>query len=415
MGVQEQSDLAQGGASQTPRAALIQIAGNRNFLALLTANTILASAFPIQLILAGLAGLMLAPSAGLATLPASLQTLAGLLAAAPVSLLMGRLGRAAGFALGAVLTIAGGLIAVQALYAQSFGLLCLGHFSMGAGWATFQYFRFAAGEAVGVSLRPVAISLMLSSGLVAALVGPEVFILARDALDPIPFAGAYVALAVLAVIGLIPLAAVRLPKPSRAKPGGARIWPVAREALSRPAVAQAVAIAAVAQGVMVFLMVPTPMAMVGCGFGDETASDVIRWHIVAMFAPSFFTGFLIQRFGAKRIAVTGLAVIASAAMFAASGIAALNFYGALIVLGIGWNFSFIGATSLLAADVSEEEKAAVQGANDTIIALVSTLAAFAAGAVVSGPGWAVLALMSVGVVALCLIALARLSGRAARA
>ena len=102
-------------------------------------------------------------------------------------------------------------------------------------------------------------------------------------------------------------------------------------------------------------------------------------------------------------------------MSASAGIAALNFYGALIVLGIGWNFSFIGATSLLAADVSEEEKAAVQGANDTIIALVSTLAAFAAGAVVSGPGWAVLALMSVGVVALCLIALARLSGRAARA
>ena len=203
----------------------------------------------------------------------------------------------------------------------------------------------------------------------------------------------------------------RPPKPEQGSTGGR----TRREMLRDPVIITAVICGMVAYALMILVMTSTPLAVAGCGFTTGNAADVGSLHVIAMFAPSFFTGFLIQRFGAKRIAVTGLAVIASAAMFAASGIAALNFYGALIVLGIGWNFSFIGATSLLAAAVSEEEKAAVQGANDTIIALVSTLAAFAAGAVVSGPGWAVLALMSVGVVALCLIALARLSGRAARA
>ncbi|MEM6479876.1 MAG: MFS transporter, partial [Pseudomonadota bacterium] len=163
--------------------------------------------------------------------------------------------------------------------------------------------------------------------------------------------------------------------------------------------------AAVSQGVMVFLMVPTPIAMIACGFTEETASDVIRWHIVAMFAPSFFTGFLIQRFGAERIALTGLAIVFAAAGGAAMGISALHFYGALIVLGLGWNFSFIGATTLLAAAVPEAQKAAVQGANDTIIALVSTLCAFAAGFVISSLGWTVLALVSGSLVLFLIVAL----------
>ncbi|MEM9784842.1 MAG: MFS transporter, partial [Pseudomonadota bacterium] len=251
-------------------------------------------------------------------------------------------------------------------------------------------------------LRPVAISLMLTSLLVAAIVGPQLFIVARDALAPIPFAGAYGAIAGICLLGLLPMAFVRMPLPERAPrlDGNSRFATLA--ALRRRPIQKAVGIAAISQGVMVFLMIPTPLAMVACGFTEDTASDVIRWHIVAMFAPSFFTGFLIQRFGAERIAVTGLITIIVAAAAAAMGISALHFYGSLIVLGLGWNFSFIGATTLLAAAVSEEEKAAVQGANDTIIALVSTICAFAAGAVISSFGWAVLALISGGLVALIL-------------
>ncbi|WGH78996.1 MFS transporter [Jannaschia ovalis] len=374
---------------------------------MLLANTVLASAFPIQLLLGSLAGLILAPSPALATLPASVQTLAALVAAAPFSLLMGRMGRRAGFAVGGLTTCLGALAAMQALSSQSFELLCLGHFLMGAGWASFQYFRFAAAEVVEQTWRPVAISLMLTSGLVAAIVGPQVFIAAKDAFVPIPFLGAYAAVALIGLLGLLPLAFVRMPRPVRAKKDGpAAAGAALRAALRRRPVRRAVAIAAVSQGVMVFLMIPTPIAMIGCGFSEAAAGDVVRWHIVAMFAPSFFTGFLIQRFGAQTIATVGLLAIIAAATAAASGLSAGHFYGALIVLGLGWNFGFIGATAMLDAAVSEAEKAAVQGANDTIIALVSTGLAFAAGLVIAGAGWAVLAMMSGGIVLLAVAALA---------
>ncbi|WP_300062826.1 MFS transporter [uncultured Roseobacter sp.] len=378
---------------------------NRNFAGLLLANTILGAAFPIQLILGGLAGLMLAPDPVLATLPSSVQTLAGLVAAAPVSILMGRIGRRAGFAFGALMTLTGAIAATQALYVQNFALLCVAHFLMGAGWAAFQYFRFAAGEAVDRKWRPVAISLMLSSLLIAAIIGPQVFIAAKDALAPIPFAGAYAATGLIAVLGVVPLAAVRMPVPMRAATDDQSDRFAALAALRRRPIRRSIAIAAVSQGVMVFLMVPTPIAMIGCGFSEDTASDVVRWHIVAMFAPSFFTGFLIQRFGAQPIATVGLGMIIAAAVAASLGLTAMNFYGSLIVLGVGWNFGFIGATTMLDAALSEKQRAAVQGTNDTIIALVSTVCAFAAGFVVSTLGWAVLAMISGGLVILTLAAL----------
>ena len=390
----------------TPYMSFSSVLTNRNFAGLLAANTILGAAFPIQLILGGLAGLMLAPDPVLATLPSSVQTFAGMLAAAPFSLLMGRMGRKTGFALGGLITLAGAIAAMQALYTQNFALLCFAHFLMGAGWASFQYFRFAAGEVVDQNWRPVAISLMLSSLLVAALVGPQVFIAAQDALAPIPFVGAYAAMGVIAVAGLIPLAFVRMPVAKRVAPDRLASRFAAFAALRRPAIKRAVGIGAVSQGVMVFLMIPTPIAMVACGFSADTASDVVRWHIVAMFAPSFFTGFLIKRFGAQTIATLGLIIIVAAAVAASLGITAMHFYGSLIVLGLGWNFGFIGATTMLDAAVTEDEKAAVQGANDTIIALVSTVCAFAAGLVVSSLGWAALALMSACLVLAALAVLA---------
>lgn len=231
-----------------------RIVQNRNFIGLLSANTILAAAFPIQLILGGLTGLLLAPTPTLATLPSSVQTLSALIAAAPFSIMMGRFGRRVGFAIGAVLTLVGAGIAMQALYAQSFTLLCVGHFLMGAGWASFQYFRFAAGEVVDTSLRPVAISLVLTSGLVAAIVGPQLYILAQDALTPIPLAGAYAVLTILSMLGVLPLLTVRIPLPEKSLKQDARHHrSAALAALRRRPIQRAVAIAAAAQGIMVFL------------------------------------------------------------------------------------------------------------------------------------------------------------------
>ena len=368
---------------------------NGNFLGLLAANTVLGAAMPMLIILGGLAGLMLAPSVGLATIPAALQTLAGLLAAAPFSLLMGRFGRKAGFMIGGGFAMFGALVGTWALFAGSFVLLCIGHMALGAALACYQYFRFAAAEVVSAEWQPVAISLMLTSGLVAAFVGPQVFIMAKDAFAPIPLAGAYASIVLVTAVGLAALAFVRMPEAAVMAPQTLRERLASLSVLKQPAVRRAVGIGAVSMGAMVFLMVPTPLAMIGCGLSEAAAGDVIRWHVVAMFAPSFFTGFLIKRFGVDRVAITGLVLLMLSGVVAASGLVVTYFYVSLILLGVGWNFGFIGATTMLAGAVSDAEKPVVQGANDTVIALASTVCAFGAGALVAGFGWTVLSVIAI--------------------
>ncbi|WP_244508565.1 MFS transporter [Litoreibacter albidus] len=284
----------------------------------------------------------------------------------------------------------------MALYTGSFLLLCSAHLALGAALACYQYFRFAAAETVSAEWQPVAISLMLTSGLIAAFVGPQMFIVAKDMLAPVPLAGAYAALAALSLVGLLPLALTNLPAPTNGAPQSFKERLASLSVLKRKPVRLAVGLGAVSQGIMVFLMVPTPLAMIGCGFSEAVAGDVIRWHVVAMFAPSFFTGFLIKRFGVHPIALIGLALLIVSSIAAQSGLTSAHFYGSLVLLGIGWNFGFIGATTMLANSVSADERALVQGANDTVIALVSTLCAFAAGAIIAGFGWVVLAAVSLG-------------------
>ncbi|MCF6328641.1 MAG: MFS transporter [Henriciella sp.] len=290
----------------------------------------------------------------------------------------------------------------MALISASFVLLCAAHLALGAALACYQYFRFAAAEVVSAEWQPVAISLILTSGLVAAFTGPQVFIMAKDAVASVPLAGAYAAIGVLSIVGILPLLLVRIPtsKPMPRPATGGRFASLA--VLKNPSVRTAVGIGAVSQGIMVFLMVPTPLAMIGGGFSEVVAGDVIRWHVVAMFAPSFFTGFLIKRFGTANIAMIGLVLLIMAALAAASGLSSVHFYGSLILLGVGWNFGFIGATTMLANTVSAEQKSIVQGANDTIIALVSTVCAFAAGAIIAGFGWAILAVVAVIILVLAI-------------
>ena len=379
--------------------------GFANFGLLLGANAILGTALPMMIVLGGLAGLILAPAEGLATLPTSVSTLAGLFAAAPFSLFMGRYGRQAGFVLGTVFAAAGGAAGLWAMMQGSFILLLTGHFLLGAALACFQFFRFAAAEVVPDRWRSVAISLMLTSGLIAALVGPEVFARTQDALVPIPFAGAYGAITGLAVLGVLPLLFLRGLGASAAPKTGASTRLDVLAVLRRRPVALAIFAGAISQGVMVLLMVPTPIVMVGCGFDATTGAQVVGWHVVAMFAPSFVTGFLIKQFGASAIVYLGLALLAVAAAIAASGLTLGHFYISLIVLGVCWNFGFIGATSMLTDALVPEERASVQGINDTAIALASAVAAFASGAVVAGFGWATLTLASLPIIAATALAL----------
>lgn len=385
--------------------SISSLARNANLVSLLVSDAILVSAMPMLVILGGLSGLMLAPTTGLATLPASLQTLAWLLAATPFSLLMGKIGRRPGFILGAGLTILGALLGTWALISSSFVLICIAHLILGIGLTSHQYFRFAAAEVVSKEWRPVAISLMLTSGLIASFIGPQIFIMAKDTLAPVPLAGGYAAIVGLSFVGIIPLLALRIPIPPKVTRSKSSSRFASLAILRQRPVLKAVIIGAVSQGVMMFMMVPTTLAMIGCGFSEAVAGDVIQWHFVAMFAPSFFTGFLIKRFGSTPIVSIGLLVLAVAAITGASGLSEGQFYGSLILLGVGWNFSFIGATTMLTNAVRDEEKSVAQGLNDTLIALVSTICAFASGAVIAGFGWVVLSMVTLAIVLLSFVLL----------
>ncbi|MEM8776968.1 MAG: MFS transporter, partial [Pseudomonadota bacterium] len=215
----------------------------------------------------------------------------------------------------------------------------------------------------------------------------------------------------LAAIGVLPLLFLQGLRRSSEASVAAKPKLDVRAVLRRPKVAVPIVTAAVSQGVMVLLMVPTPIVMVACGFDAATGANVVGWHVVAMFAPSFVTGFLIKKFGAPKIIYVGLALLAVAALIAATGIALENFYFALVVLGVGWNFGFIGSTSLLTDALATDERASIQGINDTAIALASAMAAFISGAVVAGFGWTVLVLASLPIIGVTALVLFRNGSR----
>lgn len=223
-----------------------------------------------------------------------------------------------------------------------------------------------------------------------------------------PLAGAYAAISALTVIGLLPLAFVRFTAPTKPSAEVSAKQATALAVLRRGPVLSAVIVGAVSQAIMVLLMASTPVAMIGHGFDEAATGDVIRWHVVAMFAPSFFTGFLIKRFGTTPVVALGLLLLATSAAVAASGLTPHHFYGSLVLLGIGWNFGFIGATNMLAKAIAPEERSLVQGANDTIIALASTVCAFVGGAIVAGYGWTVLSLAAVPILLIALTLLFQL-------
>jgi predicted MFS family arabinose efflux permease len=384
---------------------------NRNLVLILLTNIVLGAPMPMLIILGGLAGARLAPLPVLITLPVSVQLLSGILFATPLSIHMGRKGRRAGFLLVAVLTVVGGVTAAMAMVGSSFWLLCLAHLVMGAALVGVNFLRFAAAESVSEDHRPNAISFTLASGLVAALLGPSLFAHTQDLLAPVPFAGAYIAIALLGVLGAIPVLMMLLP-PANASSGnagaggdvrgvpGAPFTNVWQLICARRDIRLAIGVAAVAQGIMVLMMVPTPQAMVVTGFDHAHAADVIRWHVVAMFAPGLITGILIQRFGVRAVILVGLMLLLIAAAVAVAGTTSLHFHGALILLGVGWNFGFVGGTQLLQRSVSDQEKAQVQGINDTLVAIASVSASVLSGVLYAGIGW--LATSSVMVVLMVL-------------
>ena len=375
----------------------------RIVLLLAAAHGVLGAQVAMHIILGGLAGALLAPNPQYATLPISMMILAGASSTALISFLMGRLGRRAGFLFGTTAGGSAGLVAAWAIVVDSFPLFLLGSFLIGIYHASQGYFRFAAADAASAEFRPKAISWVLAGGLVAALIGPELVQQTHGLLEGIPFAGAYLALVAINCIGSILFLGLDLPRPPARRKGGGR--PL-RVILRRPPVAAAMLCAMIAYACMNLVMTATPLAIVGAGSTTETAADVVRWHIIAMFGPSFFTGNLIARFGHVRIIGCGMMLFAAAGLVATTGTALPNFYASLVLLGLAWNFGFIGSTSLLTANHSPEERARVQGVNDTLVFGAVFVASFVAGALLDTAGWKAVQLALLPAIAIGALALA---------
>jgi MFS family permease len=351
----------------------------------------------------GLAGLALAPRAALATLPVTSWVVGGAIATMLASLHMKRVGRQRGLTLGTLWGIVGALICAGAVWVQSFWLLCFGALVFGVYNAYGQYYRFAAADAASADDKSTAISLVLAGGLVGGILGPTTSRFTVDLLEP-RFTGAYLVLIGFVLATLALLRFVRIPMPSartQAAPGR----PLA-VIVAQPKFLVAVMSGAIGYGVMNFLMTSTPIAMGVCGHPYGDAAFVISSHVIAMFAPSFATGRLIKRFGVLQVMFAGALLNFAAIGVALSGIAVPQFWGALVLLGVGWNFLFIGGTALLTETYRPEEMAKAQGANDQVIFIMMAISSFTSGLTVTAAGWErvnLFALPMVAVVALAII------------
>jgi MFS family permease len=350
----------------------------RNVAVLVAAQAILGAQMPVHFVLGGLAGQMLSPNPCLATLPISLTVIGTMLVAPFLSAFMQSHGRRPGFFLGAFGGGTGAALCALGLIWNSFGIFLAGSALTGLYMSAQGFYRFAATDGASEAFRPKAISYVMAAGLVSAIIGPQLVKLTADGFAPIPFAGAYAAVVILNLVGALVFLFLDSPRPKPPAPGA----PVARsraDILRNPTILVAMICAMVSYSLMNLVMTSTPLAVVGCGFATADAADVVMAHVLAMFAPSFITGHLVARFGAVRIIAAGLLTLAAAGGVALHGVTLGHFYGALILLGIGWNFGFIASTSMLAGAHRPEERGRVQGMNDFAVFGLVGVASLASG------------------------------------
>jgi len=357
----------------------------RNVGILVAAQALLGSQMSMIFVVGGLAGGMLAPNPCLATLPISLIVFGSMTTAPWLAAYMQRHGRRAGFLVGTIGGAAGGALSAWALYVGSFPLFLAGSYLTGIYMSAQNFYRFAATDGVSESFRAKAVSYVLAGGLLSAIFGPQLNKLVQTAFV-VPFVGTYLAVIAINIVGAFLFFGLDLPKPVQRVRGAPRAGRSRMELLRDPKVITAVICGMVSYSLMNLVMTSTPLAVVGCGFTENRASDIVSAHVVAMFAPSFFTGHLIARFGTERIIALGLLILAGAGVVALSGVTLGNFFGALVLLGIGWNFGFIGATTLLASAHTEEERGTAQGMNDMIVFGCVTLASLASGGLMNCTG-----------------------------
>jgi MFS family permease len=344
------------------------------------------SAASIGTTASALVGITLAPTPLLATLPYSLIPLTNSVVTVPASFLMARLGRRNGFFLGAFLGGLGGAVAAAGIFKQSFLLFCAGNALWGCFQATAQYYRFAAADAAAPAFKPRAVSWVLAGGVVASFLGPEIATYAQDLVASVQFAGSYLAISILSALTVLTLSFLRVPVSVQSARGAAAGRPF-REIARQPVFAAAVVNGVIGYSVMSFIMTATPLAAKFCGHSVTDGIGIIRWHLVGMFVPAFFTGTLIARCGAPLIALCGTAMLVACGLIADAGTSLIHFWIALALLGVGWNFMFVAGTTLLTQAYRPEERAKVQGLNEFLIAGAAALGSLTSGGAFNLLGW----------------------------
>ena len=370
-----------------------------NIVILVIAQTLYMVASITVMTLSGVVGAQLAPTLGLATLPVSLMMVGSVFSTLPASLFMRAVGRRIGFITGASLGgIGGGLLCVWGVIQQDFWLFSVGSLLLGLYQGFAMYYRFAAADVAAPHNRSKAISWVMTGGVFAAFLGPWNASALQNLWPQYPAAGPYLVIAGLALIAIALLSQLRVPavmesaatEPPRPMPTIAR----------QPAFVVAVLTSAIGYAVMALVMTATPLAMRANGFEMAQIAMIMQWHVLGMFVPSFFTGRLISRFGMPKVAAVGVLLLLGASMTALLGQSLTHYWVALVLLGVGWNFCFIGGSALLASVHSPSERGKVQGINDLLVFALVAVGSLLAGALFYGLGWAGLNLAMLPLVAL---------------
>ncbi|CAG4890881.1 MFS transporter [Paraburkholderia gardini] len=398
-------------SSTVPDPRPSDASGRRGARVLAVCQALYTSSVSIDLTLTGLVGYTLADDKALATLPFSLITVAAALTTIFASFLMARVGRRAGFVLGAGVGAAGGAISVYAIFHHSFWAFCAGTATVGVFQAFAQYYRLAAADAVGGEAKGRAISTVLAGGVFAAVAGPALAAWSRDWLAPVAFAGSYALVTVFGLLSIVLLALFyrdHVPAHASAAVTAEPARPLG-DIVLQPVFLAALANNALGYAVMMFVMTATPIAALACGHTIGDGARIIQWHLVGMFAPSFFTGRLIRRFGVLRVIGVGIVLSALCAVIALRSTDLPHFYAALACLGVGWNFMFVGGSTLLSQSYRPSERAKTQATSEFTTFAFSALGSLFAGQLLAHFGWAVInaaILPLLGVAALAALAFA---------
>ncbi len=356
----------------------------RNVLILSATQALFQTVSVMVMTLSGVVGWMLAEDKSLATLPIAMMMVAAAVTMIPASLFMQRYGRKAGFILGAILGCIAGLLAAIAIWLDNFSLFVAANMLVGSYQAFAQYYRFAAADAASADFKSRAISWVIAGGVIAAVAGPNLVIYTQN-VGSVPSALTYLSMVGLSIFALLLLSRLALPPVAVTE---AFDTPRALPAImQQPIFLTALAGSAIGSAVMLLVMTATPLAMQNCGLPLSSAATVIQWHVLGMFAPSFFTGNLIRRFGVLTIMGTGVALLLGHVAIALSGMAYLHFLSGLILLGVGWNFLFIGGSTLLTEAYRSSERAKVQAAHDFLMYVAVSIATFSSGSLLNAFGW----------------------------